>query len=162
MRFAARVEGEHERAGGTYLVHVALPLAVGGAIYLLARPDGLRMFAWARALGLGGPLGGARVELAAIATALPSWAKWSLPDALWAFALMRVFCILWNDRLTRESAPWLSCAAVVALGSEAGQAFHVVPGTFDPVDLVCLLAGVLAGLFPVLLRLVRWSRKEVA
>lgn len=152
------------RVARSYARQVALPLLVGGAIYLLARPDGLRMFAWADALGAGGALHGARASTAALASAMPAWVKWSLPDALWAFALMRVFCILWKSRLTGDSAPWLVGAAVIALGSEVGQALHVVPGTFDPLDLWLLSAGVLAGAAPLLRASWKrsWNKRGIA
>jgi len=108
------------------------------------------MFAWVNALGLRAPLHDARESVATTVAQLPAWVTFSLPDALWAFALMRVFCIIWKDRLTRESAPWLFGAAVIAVGSELGQALSVVPGTFDPIDLVFLFIGVIAGVAPAL------------
>jgi hypothetical protein len=144
-----QADGASFRAARSYALQVALPLFMGSALYLFARPDGLRMFGWARALGLGGALAQAREQTTPLAHALPGWTLFSLPDALWAFAFARVMGLVWRDRLTRESAPWLLAAPVFALGSEVGQALHVVPGTFDATDLACLMVGVVLGLAPV-------------
>lgn len=123
------------RAGWSLVLEVSIPLLLGGAIYLLARPRGLLMFDWVGTLGLDAALGWAREASRPLASRAPSWLLFSGPDALWAYAFAALMRGLWRDRLHAESAPWLALGPLLAIGSELGQAAHLVPGTFDWVDL---------------------------
>jgi len=108
---------------------------------MLARPRGLVAFAWVDAVGLGGVLAALRAAVAPLASSLPSFVRFSVPDGLWAFAFTRAMVLVWSGTWSRKSAPWILLAPVVAIGSELGQAMHVVPGTFDIVDLVVVTLG---------------------
>jgi hypothetical protein len=134
----------------TFALEVLVPIVVGGAIYLLARPSGLRMFAWARTAGAANALDAARSVTAPLAHALPEWVRYSLPDALWSFAFTTLMGLAWKHRATRASAAWLACAPAIAIGSEIGQAFALVPGTFDIVDLGFVSVACALGLRRVL------------
>ena len=91
-------------------------LVLGLAIYLLAR-DGLVLHAF----------GSAHV-------ALPDVVAYQLPDALWQYAFCRVVFAIWGDR------------RALLLPLALGLAAEVTIGTFDPADVVALLAGALVAL----------------
>jgi hypothetical protein len=119
-----------------FLAQVFLPLACGGVIYLGWRHGPLRMHLWASAVGLGGLVESLRSITSVVS--LPAPMRFSLPDALWAYAFVAHFLRLWSG----ASLARLVCAGGVTLltvGSEVGQYFGVVPGTFDWVDLAFLM-----------------------
>ncbi len=99
------------------------------------------MFEWAGTLGVDGLLSRARAAAGPVAHSLPSWIRFSLPDALWAFAVTSLMSLTWKHKLTRESAAWILAGPFLAVGSELGQAAHVVPGTFDVTDLALLVVA---------------------
>lgn len=91
-------------------------LVVGLAIYLLAR-DGLALHA----------VGSANL-------AAPDVIAYQLPDALWQYAFCMVVYAIWGDRR----------ALLVPLA--IGLVVEATVGTFDPRDVIALLAGALAAL----------------
>lgn len=116
-----------------------LPVIVGGLIYLTFRTDTLTMFDWFNKIGLADAVGLLRSNQHLQALTIPSWIKFSLPDALWLFSFNYVLLTLWNFNINSQSAFWLFLAPTIGLFSEIGQLIGVVPGTFDFVDLVLLL-----------------------
>lgn len=125
-----------------------LPVIVGGLIYLTYRTDTLIMFGWFNKIGLSDSVDFLRSNQHLQNLTIPSWIKFSLPDALWLFSFNYVLLTLWNFNINRQSAFWLFLAPTIGLLSEIGQFFGIVPGTFDIVDLVLL---VFATLIPFLL-----------
>ena len=80
-----------------------------------------------------------------------NWFFFSLPDGLWVYSFTSFMLIVWGLKFSRHSLFWISIGPLLALGSEMGQAFGVVGGTFDPTDLIlCLIGSILpvAILFP--------------
>ncbi len=136
---------------------MAAPLVAGGFIYLLLRPGGLRMFDWAEAIGLGPGLAAARQQTLGWAESTPAWVRWSAPDALFAWSMTALMAALWGQRLHRDSAPWLVAGPLMTVGAELAQGLHVLPGTFDSVDLLLACAGCALGL-----RKVRFGRSNLA
>lgn len=67
---------------------------------------------------------------------IPEWVKYSLPDGLWVLSYMLFMNIIWDNRTTIGYF-WIFCLPIIALLSEFGQLFHIVPGTFDAMDLLC-------------------------
>ncbi|MBA3502626.1 MAG: hypothetical protein M4D80_32140 [Myxococcota bacterium] len=106
----------------------AVALVVGVAIYLLAR-DGLVIHAY----------GSANFTA-------PDVIAYQLPDALWQYAFCMVVCVIWGDRR----------ALLVPLG--IGLVAEASVGTFDPRDVIALLAGALAASFQV----TSWARGSAA
>ena len=125
-----------------------LPVIVGGLIYLTYRTDTLIMFGWFRQIGLSDAVDFLRSNQHLQNLTIPSWIKFSLPDALWLFSFNYVLLTLWDFNVNRQSAFWLFLAPTIGLFSEIGQLIGVVPGTFDFMDLVLLL---IATLIPFLL-----------
>lgn len=107
---------------------IAASLVLGLAVYLFARPPVLVMH------GLVEPLIGAGF----VANG-GHWLTNSLPFALWCFA---AFVALRRSR-------WGAVALSLAAGAELGQLAGVVPGTFDPIDLLAItIAFGIAQLLP--------------
>lgn len=124
-----------------------LPVILGGLIYLTYRTDTLIMFGWFKKIGLADTVAFLRSNQHLQTLTIPSWIKFSLPDALWLFSFNFILLTLWNFNVNRQSAFWLFLAPTIGLFSEIGQLVNIVPGTFDFMDLVLLL---LASLIPFL------------
>lgn len=117
-------------------MHVALPVAIGAGIYVLWRTQRLPVFDWLTWAGFSGVVEWLR-QVAPAASALPDWVIFTLPDALWVYAVTACAALIWVDAPgTWARRFWLSGGLVMGAGSELGQAFGIVPGTFDPHDLV--------------------------
>ncbi|MFS8085722.1 MAG: hypothetical protein ACMG6H_08845 [Acidobacteriota bacterium] len=130
-------------------IHVLLPLAAGGFVYICWRDPNLLMFKWFGALGLEPSIESLRLATSGGRTAVPHWLIYSLPDGLWVYALTALMIILWRGT---DSLPtkvfWLSAGLLLGAGSELGQLAGVLPGAFDTIDLlVCLLAPAAALFF---------------
>jgi hypothetical protein len=121
--------------------HVALPLAIGALAYAAWRSTDVRLVTWMARIA---PAGLAAMRGARPARA-PALILGSLPDAAWAWAFGASLSLLWLGRPWREKAPWLGAGALLAVLAEVGQAAGVVPGTFDPCDLVAIALGFAAG-----------------
>jgi hypothetical protein len=79
---------------------------------------------------------------------LPSWIIFNLPDAIWIFSFTNLMLIIWNDKFSWQSAPWIIAAPIIGLGLEFGQAFHIVKGTFDIIDILFIM---IASTIPLLI-----------
>ncbi|OPY65614.1 MAG: hypothetical protein A4E62_02654 [Syntrophorhabdus sp. PtaU1.Bin002] len=114
---------------------------LGGAIYLLWREKSLLMFSWFSIIGLGGSIDLLRSLALPFYSSMPSWFYYSLPNALWLFGGLHIFLGFWKSNVT-AAVLWCSILVLVAIGSEIGQALHIVPGTFDWVDLLLMIPSV--------------------
>ena len=132
------------------LLHVALPMLVGGLIYVCWRDPGLTMFKWFRALGWEPTILQLRLAAAAGTAALPFWFVYSLPDGLWVYALTAFMGHVWSgSRASVSKIACLGAGPVLGAGSELGQLAHLVPGSFDWTDLVFYLAAGALAVFAV-------------
>ena len=130
--------GGVERLGaatGVYTVHVVLPLALGGAIYLLWRDPSMVLFRWVDLVGLSSVVDQFRSAFTSWRDVLPRWFFLSLPDALWVYALTSFMGMVWlgGSRMARRF--WTAVGPALGIGSELGQLAVIVPGTFDVADL---------------------------
>ncbi len=121
-------------------LHVVLPLALGTLVYAAYRDRDIHVVSW---LAQTGAVDAARGTVGR--APLPRLVIGALPDLAWGWAFGAALVLVWRGKALREGMPWLALGALVALGSEIGQAFGVVPGTFDPIDLVAIAAGYAAG-----------------
>ena len=127
-------------------------LLVGGGIYILWRPHGLRMFRWFESLGLQPVISALRTWGEPLEPTLPQWFVYCLPQALWAVAL--ILCLSWFWR--NQSLAWRIAVFVLAslagIAPELAQLFEFAPGVYDHNDLLFCVAGTaLAGV------LVEWA-----
>lgn len=131
-------------AAPAWLAFALTPLLAGALLYVAFRPDGLLGWRWAAAWGIDAPLRAVRAGLAGVSA--PEWIAFSLPDALYCFALA------WSvSRVTRrlgaaERRAWSLAPWLLGPGAEIAQWIGVVPGTYDPLDLAMCVAAVLLGL----------------
>jgi hypothetical protein len=121
------------------LLHVVLPLVLGGALYLFLRRDDIALFDAVDALGLGRALDGARLVTHSCATLVPRPILGSAPDAAWAYAFGAALGLVWRGEMaTRAARVWIGGGFAIALGIELAQSIHLIPGVFDPIDLAAI------------------------
>lgn len=118
-----------------------LPLIFGGLIYLTYRVETLKMFGWFDSMKATDFINFLRTNDFLQTINLPEWIKYSLPDALWIFSFTYFMLTIWKFKITQSSAFWIFLAPVIGLFSELGQLYGVVPGTYDPVDLILIIVA---------------------
>ena len=128
------------------LLHIILPLLIGGGIYIGFRSESLLLFQWIEYIG------GINLvlELRSLVTdiSLPDWILYSLPDALWLYAFAYSILLIWNKQISRTSLACLAIVFIIGIGHELGQFYGIISGTFDPLDLVL---SILALLLPLII-----------
>jgi hypothetical protein len=125
-----------------YLLHVVLPVALGAAIYVLFRSPRLRVFDWLQAMGLGNAVPAARAWARPAGEHLPEWLLFSAPDGLWVYGLTACLALVWRGAPSPARRAWLCAGVALGAGGELGQLAGLVPGVFDPADLLlCVVAG---------------------
>lgn len=131
-------------ATSKYFVHVLLPIALAADIYTLWGSRSLFFFKWYDDMGLGSVIALLRRGAHPFKHFLPSFVVFSLPAALWLYAATAVCLILWARRKAKIKWFWIALPLVLAAGSEIGQRFHIVPGTFDVLDLLAYITAAIA------------------
>ncbi len=76
-------------------------------------------------------------------TAVTSFVLFNVPDALWLYAFLSVMKIIWKEDLFFEGRYWLYSIIFIAPCTEVAQKFHIIPGTFDWLDIACYSAATL-------------------
>lgn len=90
----------------------------------------------------GPDLFGAGLERFAARHPLAPWVRLTLPDALWQYAFVATMAAVWRgERWHAKKAAFVLAPAAIGALVEIGQAAHVVPGTFDPLDLAASVAA---------------------
>jgi hypothetical protein len=69
---------------------------------------------------------------------LPSIVLYNLPDALWLYSFLSTIAFIWKSN-RRLGLAWQGGCTMLALASEFFQKAHLLPGTFDPADLLAYL-----------------------
>lgn len=128
------------------MVHVALPVLLGGLIYVLWRSTDLLVFRWLAALGLDSIVASLRLLAAPFQEQLPTWVFYSLPDGLWAYAVTACMALIWAGYSCVSRVIWLSAGPLIGIGSELGQLVGMVPGTFEFADITLYAIGTCAAL----------------
>jgi len=116
-----------------------IPVMVGGIIYITFRADSLLMFHWLKVIGIYKEVHELRSLQILQNLDIPSWVKFSLPDALWLLSFNYILLVMWEFKVNSNSVVWILIAPAVGLFSEIGQFLNVVPGIFDIIDLVFLI-----------------------
>lgn len=126
------VEGQVRRVLGW----VIAPLALGALAYFALRGPEIRLFGWANAIGLARAVAVIRSLAAPVRAHVPAFIAGSLPDAAWAFAFGAALALVW-----KKASAWMWIGAAVTASLELAQAFHLIPGVFDWIDLVAMVAS---------------------
>jgi hypothetical protein len=130
-------DADSRRLNAPYLVlHVAVPLLIGGGIYLLWRDPSLLMFRWTDALWGSVWLDPVRQVVSPARPFLPDWLLFSVPDGAWVYAYVAFFGRLWREGPAWARHFWTWLGPALAIGGELGQIVGWVPGTWDPLDVV--------------------------
>lgn len=103
------------------ILHIVLPLAIGTWIYLAFRSESLLAIQWLEQLG-----DAVRAE-----ATIPHFILYCLPDGLWVYAGTAWMLMIWE-----KTNAWVLSFAVVMVAAEFGQLAGLVPGTYDPLDIV--------------------------
>lgn len=120
-----------------------LTLLLGGLIYILFRTATLKMFSWYEIIGLGGLTHELRQFTFQFADNIPEWILFSLPDGLWIFSYVSLMLFIWRNSVSIKNIFWISIIPILAIGSELGQLFGFVIGTFDIADLLLYTFGMI-------------------
>ena len=116
-------------------------LTIGCLIYILYRQDSLLMFKYFEELGIIDTV----YHLRAVGTehSLFDWVKNSLPDGLWLFSYMFLIDTIWNNEKSFLYYFFLWILPFIAISSEVLQAFEIVTGVYDTIDLLCYSGAIL-------------------
>jgi len=99
------------------------------------------MFNWFDTLGLNHQILSLRNINIEVVEKLPSWFKYSLPDGLWVFSYVCLILLIWSESEVKKYLFWVLVIPSIAIISEFGQLANILPGTFDPVDIIFYLLG---------------------
>ena len=112
-------------------------LASGGMVYVAFRPSNLLLIVVLKALGAGDALDALKSSLQGLE--VPDFVVYSLPAALWSAAYILAMEALWHGRGVSLGfrMVWVSLVPVMGVVSELMQAYGMLPGVFDWMDLMC-------------------------
>lgn len=116
-----------------------ISIFVGSLIYILWRSDTLTMFIWFRQVRLETYVEFIRNSFGIFVVYIPNWIIYSLPNALWLFGGILVFDFIWGEKQSISKIFWITLFILVAIGSEIGQKFRIIPGTFDWKDIIWMI-----------------------
>jgi hypothetical protein len=120
----------------------AVPLGIGGAIYLLFRSKGILIFQIADAVGLGTGIEAARLVARPLNSYMHGFVLYSLPTALWAFSFLFCIVTIWRHHLKSAGAICIVLLTIsVVIGMELAQAANLLSGRFDAADLYANVMG---------------------
>ena len=128
------------------LKNFILPISIGTFIYLLFRPLHITVFHWANTLGIYCTIIEARTFYD-IGHLIPEWAIYSLPNGLWAYSFMFFISFIWGEIKSSSKAFFIALVVLLSLGSEIGQLFSLVPGSFCLTDIFLYSLGLLIGYY---------------
>lgn len=118
-------------------------LFLGGVIYILFRTSSLKMFDWYYKIGLSNSINNLRDYSNPIVKDIPNWVLYSLPDGLWLFSYLSLMLFIWQNSVSFKNIFWILIIPILAIGSELGQLFGIIIGTFDFSDLLFYIFGMI-------------------
>jgi hypothetical protein len=121
-------------------------LLVGSVLYILFRPTTLLLFHWANWLGLMELIATARSHVHPPNGHLAGWAIYSLPFALWVLSHIFIVNGVWGKSPSPCRVAYLWSVPIVAITAELAQGLRILPGQFDPVDLVTIIIATILGI----------------
>ena len=134
---------------------------IGLMIYILFRPTSLLIFHWADSFELMPIIYTLRSYSHNIIRFLPNWFVYSLPFALWVSSYL--FCIraIWGQSVCRSHYLWFWCVPIISITVELFQYLHILPGTFDFLDLLTIgFATALVFFIPIFNKLITGGRRK--
>ena len=123
-------------------IHVAIPLILGGLIYISFRSLSLRMFDWFKWCNIDFFTSLIRDLIYPLKNYIPPWFYFSLPDGLWIYSFSSALLIYWNNDFQKVKY-WLLIPFLSGIFIEVLQGFKLFYGTFDLLDLLFSALGLL-------------------
>ncbi len=123
-----------------FFIHVILTIFIGGIIYVLFRSDTLLMFRWFEFLKLDKLIYSLREYTFSYRKYIPESVLFSLPDCLWVYSFTMFLSFYFKNIFLIK----IPCIGSVL--TEIGQLWFV-PGTFDILDVLYMLAATGIALF---------------
>lgn len=123
------------------LIASILSLFLGLVIYLLFRTSSLKIFNWLNYFNIDFLNSSIRLNAFTYSKLVPQWILFSLPDGLWTFSYVCLMLYIWNFKISLQSIIWITLIPFIAVFSEIGQAFNLIQGTFDYLDLFFYILG---------------------
>jgi len=120
----------------------------GVLIYLFFRSNSLILFKWLNLVFSASAIDQIRQYTLILTPYFPDWFLFSLPDGLWMFSFTCFIFTIWGNKLNFNTLFWIILAFLMAISHEFGQLFNYFPGTFDLLDIMFYIIGVLS---PILL-----------
>jgi hypothetical protein len=106
----------------------------------------LTVFHWVSTIGLYSSVIKARA-IFDIGYLIPGWVIYSLPNGLWAYSFMFFISFIWGDVKSLGKIIFIVLVVILSVGSELGQLFGLIPGTFCLADMFFYTFGLFAGVF---------------
>lgn len=115
------------------IIHVFFPLAAGSFIYIYLRCSNVFFVEIVESICCL-----SQNKYACEKEIVADWIIFNLPDGLWVYSLTSLMIIIWKNH-TWQSLGWICSGLLIAIISEFCQAIGILPGTYDPVDIVFYL-----------------------
>lgn len=135
-------------------------LLLGGIIYIIFRSKNLKMFDWLDLIGIKNLFDKIRFSFQDNVFEIPKWIIFSLPDGLWTFSYICLTLYIWESEITRTSIVWITIVPLIAIISEIGQLYGLVSGTYDIMDLLFYIIGVISP-FLLFCRTIKYNIKLI-
>ena len=123
-----------------FFLHVVLTMIVGGIVYILFRSDTLLMFRWFEFLKIDKIIYSLREYTFYYRKYMPESVLFSLPDCLWVYSFTMFLSFYFKNILL------IMIPCIGSVLTEIGQLWFV-PGTFDIMDVLYMLAATGIALF---------------
>ena len=120
------------------MIHVLIPITIGGLIYVCFRSKTLRFFDWIDKVGFSAVVNEIRSIAYPYKEVLPSWVVNSLPDGLWVYSFSAILFFAYKKYFIQNKI-LLMLPFILILIMEVLQLLDVISGTFDIMDLVISL-----------------------
>lgn len=123
------------------IIAFLFPLILGGFIYIIFRTERLIMFNWFKYLNLSDEIN--ILKNFRNICSFPKWVIYNFLDGLWTFSYTSISLEIWKHSITRQNIFWIFSIPIIAVLSEFFQLFKIVPGTFDFIDLIFYVIGII-------------------
>lgn len=125
-----------------FIILSILLLFAGGMIYLNFRPHTLQMFSWLKFIGAETLFHQKEFNND---SAFLSFFIFSIPNGLWSLSAIILFGEIWRGAKKSFLFYTILFSSTNVL-FEILQLFHLIPGTFDCLDILVLLISVISGI----------------
>lgn len=124
------------------IIHSLIPLVIGSLIYILFRSDKLIYVKFLKMISCYDIFIWIRNYSYSYNIFLPNILLYSLPNSLWVYSFTSIMLFIWFDaKVLKIYKLWILVPIFLNIGTEFGQYFKYLPGTFDYSDIILSLAA---------------------